>query len=228
MADGGEGTVSELLRDKTSRSRFISDESIFAGCGDDAPDKQFEVEEEETKGHSFSLFRQRRPKPCFSHAELTGPFGLDDDDMIFETVQSPTFGPKPGQHGDHKFRGGKVVAENLNIFDLNEPLLPKIHTQSPLVSEISCNSSKKKKKFDLLEQLNLAGLSHITASSNPTMSSPRVDMTAPDTPTGNEFSFMSPVRLENENVMIVDEKVLSPTQKPVSSTSVEVKVSPST
>ena len=82
MLDGGEGTLSELLRDKSPRSRFISDESIFAGH-DDILDKQFEVEEE-TKGHSFSLFRQRRPRAVCS--DLLAPLADDDEDMIFAGV----------------------------------------------------------------------------------------------------------------------------------------------
>jgi len=43
MADGGDITLSDLLRDKNSRSRFISDESFFAG--NDVADKNTEEEE---------------------------------------------------------------------------------------------------------------------------------------------------------------------------------------
>lgn len=39
MMDGGEGAVSELLRgEKLARSRFVSDDSFFAG--NNVPDKQ--------------------------------------------------------------------------------------------------------------------------------------------------------------------------------------------
>jgi hypothetical protein len=49
MMDNGEGGIlSELLREKGSRSRFISDESFFSR--NDVHDKHLDTEEEEHKG----------------------------------------------------------------------------------------------------------------------------------------------------------------------------------
>lgn len=218
MAEGGEVSLSELLRDRSPRSRFISDESIFAGR--DTPDKQFEVEEE-TKGHSFSLFRQhRRPRPLCASVDLIGLRDDDDDDdarAIYGSVQSPTFGFKP-RFDDESFYE-KDVAENLNIMDMDDLLLPKLlDPPCSEMSDIPC---------DMNRRLGLdMGKIEEWHEPVPAFSTAMIDlMTASDTPSKHEFSFMVPERSDSgDNLdMIVDDKADFSVIKPANGTAEKPK-----
>jgi hypothetical protein len=88
MADGGDMTLSDLLRDKGSRSRFISDESFFAG--NDVADKY--IEEEELKSSTFSLFRPRNPEMERAPVDLLGIPMEDTEEEPPESTHSAFLG----------------------------------------------------------------------------------------------------------------------------------------
>ena len=110
MAEGGDITLSDLLRDKGSRSRFISDESFFTR--NDVADKF--IEEDELRSTTFSFFRPRNPEVERAPVELLGIPMEDTEEEPLESSHSAYFGLSQIHIDDLDFLS--VEPENLNLF----------------------------------------------------------------------------------------------------------------
>ena len=92
------------------------------------------------------------------------------------------------------------MAENLNLLDINELLLPKIHNHNSPRADLLCDSDKSlghEPLYGVRQKREENQLQHLLA-----------EPTAPETPTGNDFSFMSPISPENESLRVLsDEKI---------------------
>ena len=104
MQEDGNGgpLVSELLRAKClgSRSRFISDESFFAGGGlsSDIPDKSFENQPEETKTARSSPTDRHAPSRFFTPIDRLGiPIFDDSSDLPCDKPLREALNPEDSQ-----------------------------------------------------------------------------------------------------------------------------------
>ena len=204
------GLLSDLLRDKEmggSRSRFISDETMFGNLND-IPDKSFDKEEEESKEQSLPTISS-----LIAPVELLGiPLDNEVDEDVTNIKLSPyiqkdnslpmLWPSNPFSDSDCRLNFDQTENMKLEKFadeiTCEEQVLPKLKNRSEISEDIYINDGSLRGPFCDAGKTNEMNLSMglfadmRLAQYGAGNRMPFVDHTAPNTPTGNDFSFMSP------------------------------------